>query len=466
MIESVENHILDRFIEFEKKNELFNWRIDNIPIWELIRWKIYSKLDPAYTDKWGKPEKNIFARFKFFLFSFFFKNPYKIKDKKDIVFINHPRRKYDSQSGFYDDIYTDPFLKYIPSSLSYIVLESVFQWTHFSPSRTKNLYYLDRITVLNSFFKKIIKYKLSANDYRQLEDIQQKLNNEFGVTVTNIERIVVKEIISYRYIHKKLTELFIRLNPKRLIVVVSYFGLPQIACIVAKELKIPTYELQHGTIGKYHVCYNFPMNTFVNFFPDFFVSWGKFWTENARFPSQGKIIYAGFPHLNNAQEISKKGEKGKYILVVSQMSIDLAIFVQKLSKHISHKILFKPHPMEYSEIDIKYDFLKNIGNVEILDDPQVNIYELYGIAEYVLGVNSTSLIEALAFETKIIILKFPGWEYFSNINNQNVFFVNTVEEIIRITSIDRTNFDFDRDYFFVEKSTSEFVNTLLEENSR
>ncbi len=452
---------VNNFLEFEKKNQLFDWKIDTIPIWELIRFKMVGKLEPAYNPAFRSPGKKLsmkLVELKFFLLNFIFRNPFRIKKRVDSIFINHPRRKFNTDSGFYEDTYTDSFLNFIPNNSSYIVLENFY---HFLPVNTKNLFYLDKIVYFKKFLKILNTYKLKDNELTKIKTIENKFNKEFGVNIKDLEKFIREEIIAYNYFYKTLTKLFLRLRPNRLIIVVSYDGLNKIACLVAKNLNIPVYELQHGTVGRYHLGYNYPSGVNVTSFPDFFVSWGTFWTEKTKFPTQCKIIFAGFPYLNNQKKNFGKAIKQKQILIISQLSLDVAYFALELSKLTSYKILFKPHPREYSQIKTKYSFLENINNIEILDDPKINIYNYYNTSEYVLGSSSTALIEALSFSVKLIIVKFPGWEYFGELKEDNVFFVNSVEETVKLFSESKVDSVVYKERFFIEISNQEFVYKLL-----
>ena len=463
------NNLLNNFLDFERENNLFNWQVNGIPVWELIRLRVFNKIDPAYTDSIKTTDrkfKKIVVGCKFFILNFFYRNPFKIKKQVDTIVINHPRRKFNYNAGCYEDIYTDTFLNELASKTNYIVLENYFQLNHFLPASTKKMFYLDKINFLIPFIKLYRKTKLKPIELSRIKEVEDKLKKKFNVEF-DLEKLIIKEISVYHYVYESLSILFSRLQPKRLIVVVSYIGINQIACLVAKKFNVKVYELQHGTVGKYHIGYNYPREVNVKFFPESFISWGLFWTEKARMPFHCNIILAGFPYINMQKNLLDKNKKRRnQVLVISQMTSDVAYLALELSTLFSLRVLFKPHPREYSEIESKYKFLRGIENIEILDNPKINIYDYYNTSEYVIGSSSTALIEAASFGAKIIVMKFPGWEYFDDLQGENIFFAINAKEVAEVISNNNSNSNnnnlkLDDNFFFIKKSNEEFVSLLM-----
>ena len=103
-----------------------------------------------------------------------------------------------------------------------------------------------------------------------------------------------------------------KVKPKIIIEVVSYSFNNLLINEVAKKYKIPTIELQHGTIGRYHIAYNFKKQIYLPTFPDYIFLFGEYWKNNTRFPiSNGKLKVTGFPYFEHKMNITKESKYHK-----------------------------------------------------------------------------------------------------------------------------------------------------------
>lgn len=417
--------IISDFLDFEKENNLINWKLDGIPIWELIRMEVFIKLRSNFissniniTDK--EPLK-IISGAKEFILNYFSRNPFRVRKKYNYLILNHSRRKRNAET--YVDIYTDSFLKYLRTS-DYIVLERFNNLSHLKPTSTNNLHYLDTIEFPSRFISQL-PYGLSQND---IEKINSLMLEKWGIEDVLDIRLVKKYIRFFKYLKPKVERLIKKINPKLIIEVVSYTIINQVFNYVAKQNNIPVIELQHGTVGRYHIAYNFKTCNFLETFPDYFFAWGEFWVDKARLPiSKENIKIMGFPYIDNfRQKETTIGKDIHQIMVISQLNNEIAVFAYELAKLLpTHKILFKAHPKEYKIAKEKYYTLKKVRNIEIIDNEKITLYDYFKQCNFVFGVSSTALIEALAFGSSIGIIKLPGWEYFEDIEETvNLKFIN------------------------------------------
>ena len=83
--------------------------------------------------------------------------------------------------------------------------------------------------------------------------------------------------------------------------IVCYYGFKMmLLCETAKELGIPVVELQHGTMGKEHIAYNFLKKRRLKSFPDYIFTFSQYDKKAARFPLTSDRIYAvGYPEMEN-----------------------------------------------------------------------------------------------------------------------------------------------------------------------
>ena len=273
--------LLEEFIHFEKDNDLYEWEIENIPIWELIRIQVFNDLKSKNSNKTlnvykKNKHRSIMLFFRFLKNSICY-NPFKVFKHKTYLIFNHPRRKYNA--GVFEDIYIDPFLPYL-SKDKYIVLEGFLNSNidHYRPVKTENLYYLDIIQlpsrILSNFPTNI---NLSALDKNKIHEIENAINQNWNTQIFNLEKKVVKYIKRWKFVYPKFIKLIKRTRPKKIILVISYSFLNQIIVYSAKQLRIPVIELQHGIVGKFHIAYNYMNSEKLNIktFPSHFFAWGK-----------------------------------------------------------------------------------------------------------------------------------------------------------------------------------------------
>ena len=114
--------LIEKFIEFEKRYDLFSLEINNIKIWDFVRFEIYSEIKKqknnfVETKKSIRSNiiQNIFPILGQILKIFFSIFKYKIKFDKEILFIGRSRRKYNSGSCI--DRYSVPIIELINENM-------------------------------------------------------------------------------------------------------------------------------------------------------------------------------------------------------------------------------------------------------------------------------------------------------------------------------------------------------------
>lgn len=458
--------ILDEFLNFETEQDLFSFEIEGIPIWELIRYYVYNRIKAELCV--GNITKNdekitkLFNGLTCFIKSLFYKNPFSEKGQSEILLFNHPRRK--KNQGVYEDIYTDSFLPYLKNS--YSVFEISFNFNHLTPTNTSNLYYLDFIEFAERIRSNIhIDKKCLNGSHDRIKAIEAAIKKRWNVTGLNLEANIANSINRYKRVEPLVSKLLDKHKPKKLVSVVSYSINNLIVNSIANRKGIQTIELQHGTVGNLHIAYNYPMGVKTQCFPRYFYSWGAFWTQNARLPiNKSNIIEIGFPYIEQYQQKYDANKKQKQIIVLSQMREDLALFAKNLAKLLpKYKIIFKAHPAEYKVASSRYSFLNETGNIQVVDYDDINLYEYFSKSEFVVGIYSTALIEALAFNASIIIVKYSGWEYFESLEeSEKISFVTDIHEAKNIIEKNKVKVDIStvQNAYFKENSLKCLIKEL------
>lgn len=429
------NHkeLLEDFLVWEREEGLFDLRINNIPIWEYVRFQLFSSLKKNYVSTNQSTDRDttkvLNGTLNFFK-NAVLRNPFSKRTKSDILIVNHSRRK--KQGEFFEDIYTDPFLPYLQSD--YIVLENFYNLSHDTPVKTSNLFYLDIIEFPSRFISFLpFSKKLSTSDENKFLRFYDIIKQKWPDLDFDLNGEVNKLIKRHNYLFPRINKLIKKIGPKKIVMVVSYKFINQLITEAAKQNNIPVFELQHGTVGKYHIGYNYPegLNQPLTF-PDYFLTWGNYWIENSRMPlNKTHQITAGFPYINEFKS-EVANSRNKEILVISQLRMDIANLAQELATKLpEYTINFKAHPAEYAIANERYTNLTQCENVKIITDDQMSLYYLFQKSSMVVGVCSTALIEALAFCDNIFIAKLPGWEYFEDLEeNENIHFIENSEELI------------------------------------
>jgi hypothetical protein len=191
----------------------------------------------------------------------------------------------------------------------------------------------------------------------------------------------------------------------------AHYGWDIPLIILAKNLKIPIIEYQHGYIGPDHIAYNFPEKFFdllKIFLPDYFLSWGKYWSQNIKTPA--KKFEIGHFYIWHTYKRFKNSKKQKVVLIASSGTMPQTYnnFVPKLKKLLpQYKFLFKPHPLEIPVAKTRYKTLEKEG-VDIIID--TNVYtKLLPFVEIVISFERTTLLfESLLFGTKAILIDIKG----------------------------------------------------------
>jgi len=99
-------------------------------------------------------------------------------------------------------------------------------------------------------------------------------------------------------------------------------------------------------------------------------------------------------------------------------------------------------------------------NINILDNERTNLYYLFEKCQFILGLNSTALIESLAFNVKLVVIRFAGWEYFKNLNGDQVEFVSTVDEARNVVLKEAKISKKEVNGFFIPNSKENFSNSI------
>lgn len=411
--ESVAVH--NRFLALEDEFDLFDITVDNVPIWERVRFKVNRRLMQKMgligtaDDSESSHRSNQYDRLKTGASAITKKNPFVVPEV-DVLVWGSPRRKH-RDDGFWWDIYCDHI--YDRVVFDYLHIEEPYFGTHKTPAKTSRIAYLDLVTIAEKVGDMVSRpnIQLDSIAHQTLSSLERSLESVFDVSldVTGL----VERMLRRRAVRKPLYEqLLHRLNPSVVLMIQSYGKETFIE--VCKENGVRTVELQHGALSKYHFGYHYPGKRTKTTFPEYFYAFGDHFSSLASFPIPSKnIVSIGYPHLETA--LAKYTDKGANkqtssddrVLFLSQGTIGRELAKVAVSMNeaqaFTGEIVYKLHPEEYHDWADRYPELIDT-DISVIEGDSPSLYELFASATAQVGVYSTTLYEGLAFGLSTYLL--------------------------------------------------------------
>lgn len=444
--------VFDSFLQYEKEHKLYDKEIFGFKYWEYVRFVIYTEVK-IKTEQLSELLAVQNLTWKNYRFNLKELNKYlglsKIK-KCDLLFISHPRRI--NQNGKYENIYTDEVEKYLSNKYTCLTFEEPC-WNsyvssnmgHLFPTTTKNIRYTD-ILELSYLFKKHIYKFFNKNKTKLIEkeviEILQALNKQYNVDIMYLKDRAVNSIIYGLLMKQEYLKILKKLDPRAVLINYWPTDFKTLIMDICNDLKIPTVELQHGTITFddpiEHKCYD---NNICKNVSDYFFSFGKVHTDiNYLTTKAANLKEVGYPFLEKKVKEKYKLPAGlkknkKYILIISQTIIgeEMSEFASKLAdllmENDEYSIIFKFHP---NEVDRNYPNLEKKNIIQIKQKGE-EIYKYQKFSYLQVGVYSTAIYEGIAFGIPTFILRGKSGseesEKLLSYMKKGVYFINDEKEL-------------------------------------
>lgn len=431
--------------KIENQENLFEKKIKKIYFWKVIRFSLWSEIgiksklmEKAQDEKVIKLEKikKLFWRTT----TNFFKNN---NFKKNII-IFEAGISFKENKKILSKFYFDLIEKFKKEKIDFEVVYPLYLEKEYRLE--KNSYAEENYKYI--FFKMIgfIKnrfniFKFSPIDKKYLEKLKKYLEKEIGIVNLEIlnEKKLRKILINFENECKYYTNFFKVKQPKKIYIVCSYGREALIAA--AQGLNIEVVELQHGVMTKYHVGYNFS-NKKIPYFPDKLLLWGEYWKGNVNLPKNIKIELYGYPYLKKQCEKYKNIEKNlNQVIFISQGTIGKSLSekaIEFAKENPQLKVVYRLHPGEFLRWEKEYKNLyenRNLENLEISDNNEKNLYEYLFESEYLIGVNSTVIYEALNLGIKVGVVNLFGYEDVEDLLQKDYVKLFNINEKININEL-------------------------------
>ncbi|MDD7262945.1 MAG: hypothetical protein SPI90_10910 [Fusobacterium mortiferum] len=429
--------------KIERKDKLFELEIQKVYIWKLIRFRVMNRyliklnlINELHFQKKSKLEKIIKLIKEFILaikqnttkqFEVLFIDENYLKDKSKFFFKEMQKLKNEGKS--------------------YYIIEPNINEKNIRNKEYYSIYNFEYI-ILKIFYYFDSKLGLNAKEKSEIKNISRNFQNFYGKDfILDIKE--VKKIISvFKFEKIFFRRFFKKKNIKKIYLTCSYGKEGIIAA--ARELGIKVIEFQHGIISKYHFGYNYPLDIYIPYLPDEIYIFSEYWKSKG-IPKQCITKIYGYPYIweeikNNQKNIINKGQ----VLFISQGSIG-----KKLSKKVVEfakinkdmKIIFRLHPGEVEIWKEKYKILfENYKKLNIeISFPKESLYSLLCSSEYVIGVYSTVIYEALNLKKKVGVFNYTGVEYLEDLIEKKYIYL--FEENIALDKLDELELNYSSGYF-------------------
>jgi len=460
--------IHNKFLRVEDEMGLFSLEIDGILVWERIRHKVHRKIlrksgliGEAHTGS-SLFQSGVLRKYPLFVYrwvkSLLFKNAF-LTGQRDFLFCGSGRRK-KRDGGHWWDIYCDPITEEL--DLDYVLVENRYQDIHQKPAKTDEIRYLDFIEDTGVTCKKLglDEVSFSSQEEQRMQEITGTFETEFEVPIglKDMIELYLTERRSTKWMYDRLVK---RVDPKVAVVVCSYGN--KVLVEACKDSDVPVVELQHGIIHEHHMAYHFPDDVEVPTFPDYFLTFGKYWCDCINFPiDDSRVIPAGYPYLEMESKKYADVEERDQIIFISQGTVgeELSRFAVELSECADgYDIIYKLHPGEYDRWGNDYPWL-NGSDLRVVDSDEPPLYQLFAESRAQVGVGSTAVYEGLKFDLDTYVVDLPDKHKLKHLIEEGyVEVVKSPEELLKCLETD-SYLSFDAELFFKRCSVNNIIDSL------
>ncbi len=433
--------ITQKFLEFENKHQLLSLNINGVFPWQIARITIFLHIVDATIPGNAQPNTKTFPKkitnilHRLFINCLFF-NPFLDCSQKNALIIESGRKYRDEDA--YIDIYTEYIAQFLEQKkVSFTRYETNYNLDLPMFKRSIKIKHLDFIFIFSQLKQKFIKTRFSEKDTQIISQIAGELSTLFGVKI-NLVSIFSTEIKKFKA-EFGLYYLLFKLKKPKEIYLTNSCDKPALID-AAKKNKILVNELQHGLMSDKDVISNFPFTpeNSLEYFPDVFYIWDNVEMFFGKLPLPSHNIKPmKNEHIDKwVKKLENLPTGERTLLVVSQPygSKEMMNFIAENTSSLEKfTIFYKMHPAENEEVIAQFqELFANASNIKLINNEE-SMYVLLKKSKYVLGVYSSALFEASAFDCKVILLNLPGVEMsFPLLRNKKNILIETHEELVKV----------------------------------
>lgn len=413
------------FLEWEENKGMFNYRINNFPVFLLLRPHFFSTLEN------GDENLNLLRRGNYELKNNFGKKissacfaissiirKYQYLNNVELLGISSALNRIQCADGYYDK-----FLSPLYEKLSLNRKSTIIEFPYFE-SRLHYNGYNENIIFGDIFY---FMEKLSRKKpyiFNLSSPIAEFIADEFCILYESIHHRRLDKNLLTSVIRKKIVrnihrleifqKYFKEVTPKHLVLVSFYSPRNTLLTYLFKSKGTMIYDIQHSHIYPNHFSYILPLNKEirVHFFPDKFLVQGEYYKKLlAKSIPQNDIIVTGkkvYPKeniINNeVNYFIERNSNRVIILIINQFTISKNIYDFLASNMYVESMCFiiKLHPRNIKE---QLNTFKTLSRKHIYISENDDLDTLVSNVHAIAGVYSTGLIDALKNNKPVFRIK-------------------------------------------------------------
>ena len=418
----------DNLFKFEDRSELLESALEyqNIPMWPLIRnqvivYGIRAKynLNTPIRNKNYHSERNI-AR------EVLHRNPF-FSVHKDVVYVGFPSSNFTSNdTGVFYDERIKKYYDVIKNS-SMILSVSDHVGAKYGYKNWKSDY------VVNELAQK--KKKESTKDVQTLKRFVRFLDDFCPVKIdTELKKIIYQQIMVFsKYLegYVRAWKLYLKIVRPKLVIEYCgcFMGISNVAMNLAcYDMDIPTSDIQVCWIGRKnhsHYCGKAILESSIckKIYPDYFLTWGKYWETKVHNPCKTVII--------GTHRKYNKSQKNNNILICLGLYYEAYVkYVDWVMEHSDSdvEIYLRLHPKEnIASVRAIFSAFQNDKRFHFANDNDLQYY--LDKCTYFITNGSTVVFEALACGKKVFVIEDASYDMYDLYDiADRIYHFKTIEE--------------------------------------
>ena len=426
----------ERFFELEENSDLFGFRVRNQAIWDYLRYPIFRVLLDLLVQRneinYRSTKKPRYARELRHMVPVALRCLWhRVSAKKyDLIFVNYERKQ--DIAGKKGNVHFLPLASALRHRYRILLLDPS---TYDEP--------VESVYPCDVFRSRVLHHRASLGAYlvRYTEKEQEIVSQIHDILIEAFDvrldmKTLVRTAFSYQLrLFEEYKKLFAWTRPS--VALCCDTGSYKGWMAAARELGITVVDYQHAVMSQQHILYKYPKIKTVDDIrtrPNYIFTFGEFWHDHYQVAT--KLIPVGFPYQEAKIRAvrSKKQKQTERMVVISSIHSgktleSLALGLSELLPEL--EIIYKLRPEERDGWRNVYTAeLASRQNIRVADSGEPDLYELFATSKYQLGINSTAVVEGLAFGLTTFIVK-VGWytDMASLIEKELVFLVSEAGEI-------------------------------------
>ncbi len=434
------------FNKFENDLNLFDFLIQNIPFWQVIRVDIFydlrRKIENVVPDRAkivyeNKERYGIYNRIK--------TNPFNM-DKVDYLILS--RGKRSKVEDEYIDIFTNDIYTYLNKNNNVAFIDFAYFGDYSPGFLLENSFNFEDLQKFKAMNRSSFNFEFSINELERLELLAENLYDKFNYRL-NIKKVKA-QILNYKVEYFYYKKFLKHIKPKKVIMSLFYRRLPFVQA--ATNLNIETIDIQYASINDFHPAYSFSHKNKNIVFPTRLMVWGEFFKESLNeLPIEKDNVHCiGLDYYKNIRHQTTNSSNKREIdfIFLSQLDINkkMSKYAYQFALNNPHKkVVYKLHPGECGNWKRNIPYLleaEKLENFKIIGLEE-NIHTLLANSIYQIGYFSSGIFEGILLGCKTFLLKgIATIEFEKLIKKKYAYLIDDEENFC----CDFDNFYFNNDY--------------------